>query len=85
MFCHAANFRACPPYERVSNVPNLFRNGAERAHDSDVPVLLSAMTRRPDWLLTHNTKHFTKAVAQRTSLHIATPAEFFRALATLFR
>jgi predicted nucleic acid-binding protein len=54
-------------------------------HEADVPVLLSAMARKPDWLLTHNTKHFTKAVAQRTSLRIATPAEFFRALSALFR
>jgi len=53
-------------------------------HEADVPVLLSAMASKPDWLLTHNTKHFTKAVAQRTSLRIATPAQFFRALSTLF-
>ena len=54
-------------------------------HEADVPVLLSATASKTDWLLTHNTKHFTKAVAQRTSLRIATPAEFFRALAALFR
>ncbi len=54
-------------------------------HAADVPVLLSAMASKPDWLLTHNTKHFTKAVAQRTSLRMATPAEFFRALSALFR
>lgn len=54
-------------------------------HEADVPVLLSATASKPDWLLTHNTKHFTKAVAQRTSLRIATPAEFFRTLAALFR
>lgn len=53
-------------------------------HAADVPVLLSAMASRPDWLLTHNTKHFTRAVAERTGLQIATPAEFFRALLTLF-
>lgn len=53
-------------------------------HEADVPVLLSAMASKPDWLLTHNTKHFTKAVAQRTSLRIATPAQFFRALSALF-
>jgi len=53
-------------------------------HESDVPVLLSAMASKPDWLLTHNTRHFTKAVAQRASLRIATPAEFFRALSALF-
>jgi len=54
-------------------------------HEADVPVLLSAIASKPDWLLTHNTRHFTKAVAQRTSLRIATPAEFFRALSALFR
>ena len=54
-------------------------------HAADVPVLLSAVASKPDWLLTHNTKHLTKAVAERTSLRIATPAEFFRSLAALFR
>ena len=49
-------------------------------HASDVPVLLSAIASCPDWLLTHNTKHFTPAVARRTGLRIATPVEFFRAL-----
>jgi predicted nucleic acid-binding protein len=52
-------------------------------HAADVPVLLSAMASKPDWLLTHNTKHFTKTVAQRTLLRIATPAEFFRALSAI--
>ena len=54
-------------------------------HAADVPVILSAIASKPDWLLTHNTKHFTKAVAERTSLCIATPADFFRALSSLFR
>jgi len=54
-------------------------------HEADVPVLLSAMASKPDWFLTHNTRHFNKAVVQRTSLRIATPAEFFRELSTLFR
>jgi hypothetical protein len=54
-------------------------------HAADVPVLLSAMAAKPDWLLTHNTRHFTHAVAGRTSLRIATPTEFFRALSALFR
>ena len=54
-------------------------------HESDVPVLLSAMASKPDWLLTHNTRHFTKAVARRTALPIATPAEFFWALSSVFR
>ena len=54
-------------------------------HAADVPVLLSAMASKPGWLLTHNTKHFTQAVAKRTRLHIATPAEFFRTLSSLLR
>jgi len=68
-----------PDKELVQSSRNLIR------HEADVPVLLSAMASKPDWLLTHNTRHFTKAVAQRTSLRIATPAEFFRALSVLFR
>jgi hypothetical protein len=51
------------------------------AHEADVPVLLSALKARPDWLLTHNTKHFTPQVAKRTGLKIGTPIEFFRQLA----
>jgi hypothetical protein len=54
-------------------------------HQADVPVFLSAMASKPDWLLTHKTKHFTKVVEQRTALRIATPAEFFRALSALSR
>jgi predicted nucleic acid-binding protein len=54
-------------------------------HAADVPVLLSAVASKPDWLLTHNTKHFTETVARKTSLRIAPPAEFFRALSALFR
>ncbi len=54
-------------------------------HAADVPVLLSAMASKPDWVLTHNTKHFTKMVAHRAALRIATPAAFFRALSTLLR
>ena len=54
-------------------------------HAADVPVILSAMASKPDWLLTHNTKHFTKAVAERTGVRIATPVEFFRTLAMLLR
>ncbi|MGD0513803.1 MAG: PIN domain-containing protein [Terriglobales bacterium] len=67
-----------PDKHLVNSSRNLIR------HEADVPVLLSAMAGKPDWLLTHNAKHFTKAVAKRTSLRIATPAEFFRALSALF-
>lgn len=54
-------------------------------HAADVPVLLSAINSRPDWLLTHNIKHFTPAVAKRAALRIATPADFFRTLSSLLR
>lgn len=54
-------------------------------HEANVPVLLSAIAAQPDWLLSHNTKHFTAAVAQRTGLRIATPIQFFRTLSALLR
>lgn len=54
-------------------------------HEPDVPVLLSAIAAEPDWLLSHNTKHFTPAVAQRTGLRIATPIHFFRTLSAMLR
>lgn len=49
-------------------------------HEADVPVLLSAMASKPDWLLTRNTKHFTPLVAERTGLRIGTPMDFFQTL-----
>jgi hypothetical protein len=52
-------------------------------HEADVPVLLSAVMSKPDWLLTHNTRHFRKAVAKRTGLRIAMPAEFFNTLSSI--
>lgn len=54
-------------------------------HAADVPILLSAMASKPDWLLTHNTKHFTQVVGQRAGLRIATPAQFFRTLSSLLQ
>ena len=54
-------------------------------HEADVPVLLSAMACKPDWLLTNNIKHFTPEVAKRSGVRIATPADFFRTLTTLTR
>jgi predicted nucleic acid-binding protein len=68
---------AYPALEQVRSNRHLIR------HEADVPVLLSAIASKPDWLLTHNSKHFTPAVAARTGLRIATPVEFFRTLARL--
>lgn len=47
------------------------------AHEADVPVLVSAVSTKPDWLLTHNTRHFTQQVARGTGLQIGSPADFF--------
>jgi len=54
-------------------------------HEADVPVLLSAMSAKPDWLLTHNTRQFTPSVARNTGLRIATPHELFKTLSSLLR
>lgn len=68
-----------PDASRVSANRHLIR------HAADVPVLLSAVDSRPDWLLTHNTKHFSEMVAKRTGLRISTPSGFFRALSARLR
>lgn len=64
--------------------PHLVRSSRHLIrHEADVPILLSAIACKPDWFLTHNLKHFTPAVAQRTGLRIATPIDFFRTLSLL--
>ena len=50
---------------------------------ADVPMRLSAIARRPDWFLTHNTRHFTPDVARRSGLRFATGVEFFRTLSSI--
>lgn len=47
-------------------------------HGSDVPVLVTAIKARPDWLVTANTEHFTPEVAASTGLRIVTPHQFLR-------
>jgi len=66
-----------PTAEEVARSRRLIR------HAADVPVLLSAIAARPDWLLTHNTEHFTPEVARKTGLRIATPHGFFQTLVQL--
>jgi hypothetical protein len=76
----------CGP-ERVP-YPDADRVRASRPlirHAADVPVLLSALDCRPDWLLTHNTKHFSELLAKRTGLRISTPSGFFRTFAALLQ
>jgi len=64
-----------PDASTISQLHHLIR------HAADVQVLLSAMQSKPDWLLTHNTAHFTPAVAARTGLQVGTPYAFFQSLA----
>ena len=47
-------------------------------HLNDVPVLLTAIKAKPDWLVTSNTEHFNDEVAARTGLRIVTPQGFLR-------
>ena len=49
-------------------------------HSAGVPVLVPAIQAAPDWLITNNTEHFTPEVAAKTSLRIATPPQFVRAI-----
>ncbi len=72
---------ARPELVPLPNAQDVVRARPLIRHAADVPVLLSAMQSRPDWLLTHNTAHFTPAVATRTGLRIVTPRAFFQALA----
>ena len=52
-------------------------------HAADVPVLVSAIIAKPDWLITNNTDHFTPEVAQKNGLRIVTAHGFFRSLIDL--
>ena len=65
----------------LPDVQDVMRARSLIRHAADVPVVLSAMQSQPDWLLTHNTCHFTPALATRTGLRIATPRTFFHTLA----
>jgi hypothetical protein len=49
-------------------------------HRNDLPAVVAAYLAHPDWVLSTNTEHWNPALAARTGLRIATPAEF---LATL--
>jgi hypothetical protein len=73
--------RAIRP-ERVP-LPTVEEVAAGRAlirHAPDVPILLSAMAARPDWLVTTNTRHFTPEVARRCRVPIITPLALIRSI-----
>jgi Cys-tRNA synthase (O-phospho-L-seryl-tRNA:Cys-tRNA synthase) len=75
---------ARPEWVPLPDVQDVVRARSLIRHAADVPVVLSALQSQPDWLLTHNTAHFTPAVAARTGLRIATPRTFFQTLARGF-
>ena len=50
-------------------------------HINDLPVVVSALEARPDWVLSTNTAHWGSALETRTSLRIATPHRFLERLA----
>ena len=70
-------FLPLPTKQEVDRHRHLIR------HQADVPVLVSAMKAAPDWLLTTNTRHFTKQVALCTQLKIVTPQEFMTSIRVL--
>ena len=49
-------------------------------HENDIPVVITAMLARPDWVLSPNTKHWNAELAARTGLRIATPQQFLMQL-----
>jgi predicted nucleic acid-binding protein len=54
-------------------------------HGNDVPVLVTAIKAKPDWLVTANVEHFDEDVALRTGLRIVTPHGFLRQIGIRFR
>ena len=54
-------------------------------HGNDVPVLVTAIKAKPDWLVTANVEHFDEAVALQTGLRIVTPHGFLRQIGIHFR
>src|SRR5215813_10690098 len=54
-------------------------------HGNDVPVLVTAIKAKPDWLVTANVEHFDEDVALRTGLRIVTPHGFLQQIGIQFR
>ena len=73
--------------ERVPHVSHPEFEAASRLirHRNDAPVLAAALKAKPDWLLSSNTAHFSPAVAKRTGLRIAAPADFLDQCARILR
>src|SRR5262249_18063435 len=54
-------------------------------HGNDVPVLVTAIKAKPDWLVTPNVERFDEDVALRTGLRIVTPHGFLQQIGIQFR
>ena len=50
-------------------------------HINDLPVVVSAIEARPDWVLSTNTSHWGPALRERTGLRVGTPRRFLELLA----
>jgi hypothetical protein len=72
-----------PEFIPLPNKQEVDRHRHLIRHQTDVPVLVSALKAAPDWFLTTNTRHFTKQVAIRTQLKILTPQEFISSIRVL--
>ncbi len=49
-------------------------------HRADVPILVTALRAKPDWLVSSNPKHFSADVARGSGLRIVTPPQLMRFL-----
>jgi hypothetical protein len=47
-------------------------------HLNDLPVVVSALEARPDWVIAENEAHWNPSLAARTGLAILTPRQFLR-------
>ena len=72
-----------PEFVPLPNKQEVDRHRHLIRHQADVPVLVSAIESAPDWVLTTNTRHFTKQVALHTQLKIRTPQEFITSIRVL--
>jgi len=72
-----------PEFIPLPNKQEVDRHRHLIRHQTDVPVLVSALKAAPDWFLTTNTRHFTKQVALHTQLKILTPQEFITSIRVL--
>ncbi len=52
-------------------------------HAADLPILVSAILARPNWVMSSNDRHWNPDVARRTGPRIVTPLEFLSHVSAL--